>query len=207
MPDPLGAGEPTLVIATGHDLSIALVSGDTVLAEAHEARARGHAEALVPAVRALLGGRVEPRRILVERGPGSFTGLRVGIAAARALGIAWGVPVLGVGSTDLVAAEARANGAAFPLGVALLAPRGEVWFEAFGPEGSLGGPVALAAAELPAHAARFGGALTGSAAVALGLGGPETTPRAASARRLGSTALGPPEPCYIRPAPLATEVA
>jgi tRNA threonylcarbamoyl adenosine modification protein YeaZ len=95
----------TLSISTSSPaLSIALVDGAAVLARHHELIGRGHAEALVPAVQALLAARV-PGRILVDVGPGSYTGIRIGIAAARALGLAWGVPVHGISALSLVAAQ------------------------------------------------------------------------------------------------------
>ncbi len=61
---------------------------------------RGHAEALLPLVDRVVagveGGFASLDRIAVTVGPGSYTGLRVGIAAARAIGLAAGVPVVGV---------------------------------------------------------------------------------------------------------------
>jgi tRNA threonylcarbamoyladenosine biosynthesis protein TsaB len=90
-------------------LSIALVAGPEVLASRHELIGRGHAEALVPGIAALLAGQPRPHTILVDIGPGSYTGIRIGIAAARALGLAWGVPVHGVSALALVAAQAFAQ--------------------------------------------------------------------------------------------------
>lgn len=78
----------------------------------HEAVGRGHAERLVPMlaeVAAGAGADARPSRILVDVGPGSFTGARIGVAAARALGLAWGVPVGGIESDRLVAAAAFAR--------------------------------------------------------------------------------------------------
>mgnify|MGYP005866535445 CR=1 FL=1 len=105
---PGGLPAPVLVIGTGHHLSLALIGREGLLARAHDPLVRGHAEAIMPALRALLAGQPRVGSILVETGPGSFTGLRIGIAAARALGLAWRIPVHGVSSTLLVAAAARA---------------------------------------------------------------------------------------------------
>ncbi len=92
-------------------LSVALFDGGALLAGEHRAIGRGHAEALVPVVAALPdGGRAD--EICVGCGPGSFTGLRVGIAAARALGFAWGVPVHGFDSLALTAVAAAQTGGA-----------------------------------------------------------------------------------------------
>lgn len=93
----------TLVIETATPvLSVALLDDRTVLAAEHRAMARGHAEALLPAIAALPdGGRAA--RIMVSCGPGSFTGIRVGLSAARALGFAWGAAVVGYDTLALIA--------------------------------------------------------------------------------------------------------
>jgi tRNA threonylcarbamoyladenosine biosynthesis protein TsaB len=99
----------TLAIETaGNACSIALLNGDEIVAERHEVVGRGHAERLIPWIAELPeGGRAD--RIIVGCGPGSFTGVRIGIAAARALGLGWGVPVRGVSSLALLAAECPAD--------------------------------------------------------------------------------------------------
>ena len=66
---------------------------------------RGHAERLVPMIEDLMAGR-RVTRILVGVGPGSFTGIRVGIAAAHGLAIGWGAAVSGMSSLALLAAAA-----------------------------------------------------------------------------------------------------
>jgi tRNA threonylcarbamoyl adenosine modification protein YeaZ len=102
---PLSEATLHLVIETATTAcSVALLRGDIVVAHAHEEGARGHAERLIPMIATLPeGGRADA--ILVNCGPGSFTGVRVGLAAARALGLAWGVPVHGYSTHALLAAR------------------------------------------------------------------------------------------------------
>nr|WP_184201114.1 tRNA (adenosine(37)-N6)-threonylcarbamoyltransferase complex dimerization subunit type 1 TsaB [Polymorphobacter multimanifer] len=88
-------------------LSCALFEDGRLVAHEHRIIGRGHAEAVVPAV-AALPDRGRADAIFVDIGPGSFTGIRLGVAAARALGVAWGVPVHGVSAASLVAAQAFA---------------------------------------------------------------------------------------------------
>ncbi|MFW2830570.1 tRNA (adenosine(37)-N6)-threonylcarbamoyltransferase complex dimerization subunit type 1 TsaB [Sphingomonas sp. ID0503] len=107
--------------------SIALIEDGRCLGEAHEVVGRGHAERLLPMIRDLLGDRV-PSEVLVDCGPGSFTGIRVGIAAARAFGLAWGVPVRGYSSLTLIAAGHAAGGAA---AVAIIGGHGELFVQRF----------------------------------------------------------------------------
>jgi len=91
--------------------SVALFDGEDRVAHDHRVLGRGHAEALVPMIAALPDkGRAD--RICVSLGPGSFTGVRIGIATARALGIAWGAQVLGFPSLALIAASISSKEAA-----------------------------------------------------------------------------------------------
>ena len=98
----------TLVIDSATEAcSVALFEDGALLAGACEVIGRGHAERLVPMIAELPDkGRAE--RIVVSLGPGSFTGVRIGLAAARALGLAWQAEVLGYPTLALVAAMARA---------------------------------------------------------------------------------------------------
>lgn len=96
----------TLVIETASEAcSVALFDGSKMIAHDHRVLGRGHAERLIPMIEALPDKGRSPR-ILVSLGPGSFTGVRIGIAAARALGVAWGAQVLGYPTLALVAARA-----------------------------------------------------------------------------------------------------
>ncbi len=84
--------------------SVALLDADGgAIDERHEVVGRGHAERLVPMIEELLAGR-RPVSILVDCGPGSFTGIRVGLAAAHGLAIGWAVPIAGFSSLALLAA-------------------------------------------------------------------------------------------------------
>ena len=83
--------------------SVALFDDGTLIDFAHHPVGRGHAERLLPMIAALDGGG-RADAIHVDVGPGSFTGIRVGIAAARALGFGWNAPVRGFASLALIAA-------------------------------------------------------------------------------------------------------
>src|SRR6185312_8908802 len=97
--------------------------------ERHEIVGRGHAERLLPMIADLLAGRV-PDAILVDCGPGSFTGVRVGLAAAQGLAIGWGVPVAGYSSMALIAAASGETEAA----IALTGGHGELFVQDYGGE-------------------------------------------------------------------------
>jgi tRNA threonylcarbamoyl adenosine modification protein YeaZ len=90
---------------------------DGAIARRTEPMARGHAEALAPLLEELLagvaGGFASLDRIAATAGPGSFTGIRIGLATARAMGLALEIPVLGVSTLVAFAAplllEARSE--------------------------------------------------------------------------------------------------
>lgn len=122
----------TLVIDTAtRACSVALFDGEQLIAGAHEVIGRGHAERLLPLI-AALPDKGEADQILVDVGPGSFTGIRVGVAAAKALGLAWHIPVHGYGCLSLVAAMARfQKPASAAVDVIMTGGHGEYFFEAF----------------------------------------------------------------------------
>lgn len=141
----------TLVLECASEAcSVALLADGHLVAGDWRMLGRGHAEALVPMI-AALPGRGRADRILVGRGPGSFTGVRIGLAAARALALAWQVPVLGYPTLALVAAMARDLGDAQPVLVATTGGHGEWFVQGFDADGKT--DTALASL-LPADAAR-----------------------------------------------------
>jgi len=109
--------------------SVALLRDDEVVRERHELVGRGHAERLIPMVAELLEGD-RPDAILVDCGPGSFTGIRVGLAAAHGLAIGWDVPVHGYSSLALIAAGADAD----ELTVALHGGHGQLFVQTYARE-------------------------------------------------------------------------
>lgn len=121
----------TLVIDTATAAcSVALFDGDRLIDARHAVVGRGHAERLVPMIAELPdGGRAD--HVLVDVGPGSFTGIRVGIAAARGLGLGWGVAVSGYQSLSLIAAAALAEGSEPSLAVVAEGGHGEVFMQSF----------------------------------------------------------------------------
>ena len=102
---------------------------------------RGHAEALIPLIERVMGGVdggfASLDRIAVTVGPGSFTGLRVGIAAARAIALAWSIPSVGVSTLAALAAPLILDDAAGTVVVAVDARHGHVYFAAFHADGRI----------------------------------------------------------------------
>jgi tRNA threonylcarbamoyl adenosine modification protein YeaZ len=129
--------ETLLVIDTATEAcSVALFHDSELIASDHAVMGRGHAERLVPMI-AALPDRGRARAIVVNCGPGSFTGVRVGLAAARALGLAWGVPVTGYSTHSLVAAMAfEAHPDAKALDVVMTGGHGEYFVQSFARDGT-----------------------------------------------------------------------
>jgi tRNA threonylcarbamoyl adenosine modification protein YeaZ len=108
--------------------TVALFDGDgACLASRDELIGRGHAERLVPMIGEVTDGR-RADRILVGVGPGSFTGIRVAIAAAHGLAIGWGAELVGMSSLALLAAGA---GSAGEVAAAVTGGHGELFVQQF----------------------------------------------------------------------------
>ena len=113
--------------------SVALFEDGVLLDARHEVLGRGHAERLVPMIAELPGkGRAEAIR--VSLGPGSFTGVRIGLAVARALGIAWEAQVRGYPTLALVAAMARSQTGS-GVTVSMTGGHGEWFVQDYGSDG------------------------------------------------------------------------
>ena len=101
--------------------------GGRCVARADELIGRGHTERLVPMIAELMNG-ASASRILVGVGPGSFTGIRVAIAAAHGLAIGWGAELAGMSSLALLAAGGAADG---PVAAAVRGGHGELFVQQF----------------------------------------------------------------------------
>lgn len=99
------------------------------IAQRDEMIGRGHSERLVPMIEELLEGRAADR-IIVGVGPGSFTGLRVGIAAAHGLSIGWDAGLAGMSSLALLAAGSIGTA---PVAAAMRGGHGELFVQQFDP--------------------------------------------------------------------------
>ncbi|WP_411034632.1 tRNA (adenosine(37)-N6)-threonylcarbamoyltransferase complex dimerization subunit type 1 TsaB [Shinella sp. BYT-45] len=178
---------------------------DTVLGAAGADIGRGHAERLMGFIDAALeaAGMTlrDVHRIAVAIGPGSFTGIRVGVAAARGLALALGVPAVGVSTLSALAADRQAGS---PLLVAMDARRDEIYWQRFAADGTEASPPAIASvAQARGIAAEEGCAVAGSAAALLREGAPPESDGVsiATVARLGAR-LDPeshlPKPLYLR---------
>ena len=210
-----------LAIDTALDACSAAVL-DTVRAEivAAESRvmARGHAEALIPMIgRVMAASRIEFNdldRIAVTVGPGSFTGLRVGIAAARGIALAADKPAIGLTTLSGYAAPHIAADDTRSVAAVIDARHEHVYLQVFGPGGRTVVPPRLAPLREAVLAALTGSArIVGSAADLIAASWPRTQPTPALVdqrgapdidwiARLGAAAgdpHGPPKPLYLRP--------
>lgn len=200
-----------LVIDTALTACTAAVFADGErLAVRSEVMARGHAERIGGFVRdamaasGLAFGDLD--RIGVTVGPGSFTGLRVGLAFAQGLGAALGRPVVGLGT--LAALAASAEDGSGPLAAVIDARRGEVYLQIFDGDAPLSQPEALDVETARDRLAAAGVVrVVGSGAALVGFGSAgvvDPTPEglARLAARL-DPAEAQPRPLYLR-APDAT---
>ncbi len=179
-----------------------------VLGRAGETIGKGHAEVLMDfVVRALQEAGLtlaDIDRVAVDIGPGSFTGVRIGVSAARGFALALGKPAVGVTAFEAIAAETDG-----PALVLLDAHRGEIYAQNFTAEGA-SAPMVLSRAEAEALAAAQPPetVLAGSAAAAINaalsgkfrLGGGDATGDIATYARLAALrAPGEaPKPLYMR---------
>ena len=193
--------------------SVGIVAGGGAPVLHSETIGRGHAERLFGMMTAAMAEAgldfAALDRIAVTVGPGSFTGIRVGIAAARGLALVVGCPVVGIGTLEAIAATARERAGKVPVMAVLDARRDEVYAQAFEADGvPIAGPMAGAASGVAALV-RDGMALAGPGAglvAAMLPAAPRTVavppvPDIATLLRLGAAAplpSEPPRPLYLR---------
>ena len=188
--------------------SVAVLDGDRVLALASEVMARGHQERLAPMAEAVMAKAQLPfaalERVGATVGPGSFTGLRVGVAFAKGLTSALGIPAVGIGALEALAAEAR--GLVF---AAIDARREQVYLQGFDEGAALMAPDVL---PVGVAAARLADVRQGRRVTLIGSGAPLIAHAAPGARvipaegcdartvaRLAAArAPGPLLPLYLR---------
>jgi tRNA threonylcarbamoyl adenosine modification protein YeaZ len=194
--------------------SVGVVAGAATVLRS-EILGRGHAERLMGMISEALDEAGLPAgdldRIAVTIGPGPFTGLRVGIAAARGLALVTGCEAVGIGTLAVHAGEAREQIGAAPVLAVIAAGRGEIYGQLFDEDGLPQGGAEIAPA---AHFALRMGANTmiagsGAAALAEVLGDEvvartvhdDASPNIATLCRLGVAAprpSEPPRPLYVR---------
>ena len=139
--------------ASGDACSVALWRQGAVVARRYREMARGHAEALMPMVLETMADGSETLRrldaVAASVGPGAFTGIRIGLAAARGIGLAAAIPVVGVTTFDAVA-EAVPNHERHGrvLAVLLDTKRGDVFVQRFSASGGLIDPPSIQTPEL-----------------------------------------------------------
>ncbi|HWW48345.1 MAG TPA: tRNA (adenosine(37)-N6)-threonylcarbamoyltransferase complex dimerization subunit type 1 TsaB [Xanthobacteraceae bacterium] len=153
---------------------------------AHEALAmqRGHAEALMPLIaRVMEAAGIDFKdlaRIAVTTGPGSFTGLRVALSAARGIGLAAGKPVVGLTTLAAYTAPIVAEDGDNPVIAAIDARHGQVYYQVVDGNGATLVSPRVAPIEEVLEAARFGSpCLVGNAAAILAERWPKDAPRPA----------------------------
>jgi tRNA threonylcarbamoyl adenosine modification protein YeaZ len=164
-------------------VTVALHDGTHVLAETTTVDARRHGELLASSIDAVLteagAGRLDITAVAAGTGPGPYTGLRVGLVTARVLGSALGVPVYGVCTLDVIAADAAKAAGGREFIVATDARRREVYWARYDAGGTrLDGPAVgipadvaeLAAASQAAASQAAAGSQAGGGILAAGAG-------------------------------------
>jgi tRNA threonylcarbamoyladenosine biosynthesis protein TsaB len=179
----------------------AVVADGVVLAQLSEPMTRGHQERLAPMAGEVMAASglafADLDRIAVTVGPGSFTGLRVGLAFAKGLALALAIPCVGVGTLAALAASLEGGGRHT---AAIDAGRGAVFLQAFDGEAELGPPESL---PLEAVDLARAGRLVGPTAAALAAPGQLAldliAPSPLAIARLAERAPpSPPRPLYLR---------
>jgi tRNA threonylcarbamoyl adenosine modification protein YeaZ len=194
--------------------SVAVVHGDAEPVLLTETIGKGHAERLMPMIgeameRAGLGF-AELDRIAVTVGPGSFTGVRVGIAAARGLSLVHGTPLVGIGTLAVHAAEARSLVGNLSVLAVIDARREELYGQPFSAAGIEREPARAAAARVLASSFEAGMVLAGSGSDLLAaaltsqysIAHRRSAPDIGTLLKLGAVAhqsAEPPCPVYLRP--------
>ena len=181
---------------------------ESVMGEVTETIGRGHAEHLMGVVdRALAQAGLTLsaiERIVVTVGPGSFTGIRIGVAAARGFALSLGIPAVGVTTLEIMAAAARADNPGKAVLAAIDAKREEIYLQPFDADGHpLDEPRAVTVDEARAIAGAFDGIVTGTAVARLHgetpADRPDVFPIAVVARLGAAKPLDEkPKPLYLR---------
>ena len=184
-------------------------AGGKLIARSDERIGRGHAERLVPMIAELIGD-AKPAQVLVGVGPGSFTGIRVAVAAAHGLAIGWGCELLGFSSLALLAASADCDGEG--VGVATLGGHGQLFVQQFASGLDPVGPVQSLVPEEAARAIdarRVAGSGAAQLVAARGSGEAiEAWPEAARVLQLPEALRTlAPRPLYVRPPDAKARVA
>ena len=132
-----------LAIDTALDACAAAVldtEAGELVAQESQIMKRGHAEALMPLIGRVIAASRTPfaslGRIAVTTGPGSFTGLRVGLSAARGIGLAANIPVVGVTTLAAYAAPIVSQNAEYPVVSAIDARHNHVYLQVVSGNGS-----------------------------------------------------------------------
>ncbi|ARO14004.1 tRNA threonylcarbamoyladenosine biosynthesis protein TsaB [Ketogulonicigenium robustum] len=162
----------------------ALLSDDGTLTTRVETMAKGQAERLMPMIATLIAESghemADLRGIAVGTGPGNFTGIRIGVAAARGLALGLGVPAIGVSQFDVLA-----QGATLPATITLPGSRGQAYRQHFDADGTAAAPEVFDPEKPPAEP-------------------PAPADLVAAIARIGAARAGQPQP---RPAPVYVRAA